>query len=144
MASLELRPDLNLMLVQAAVFATNLYVVKHFLVAPYLRLKEAREKETVGTGLLAKRLQEEGDLLEQRIDDRIKEVLSQASEVRARVRQEAEKEFERVVKKAREESEADVASALAQVRQSLDKERASISKQAQALIPAVCRSVLSS
>ena len=144
MASLELRPDLNLMLVQAAVFATNLYVVKHFLVAPYLRLKEAREKETVGTGLLAKRLQEEGDLLEQRIDDRIKEVLSQASEVRARVRQEAEKEFERVVKKAREESEADVASALAQVRQSLDKERASISKQAPALIPAVCRSVLSS
>ncbi len=142
MASLDLRPDLNLMLVQAAVFATNLYVVNRFFVAPYLRLKDARAKETDGVKEKALRFEKEASSLERDINQRLKETLLEAAEIRAKIKEKAEQEHTSVILQARKASEIEVEKVFAQVEENLKLSRAQLAKEAAGLVSFVCSSLL--
>lgn len=142
MASLDLNPDINLMLVQAAVFASNLYVVNRFLVKPYLKLQEARSKETQGVKSMAREFEKESSSLERDINNKLKDVLEEASQIRANIQRKAEQDYNDLVAKARKVSEEEVAKVLSQIQTSVSEARKQLAKESEQLVPIVCKSLL--
>ena len=142
MASLDLRPDLNLVLVQTAVFVSNLYVVKRFFVSPFLKLKEARLKETEGVKEKALLFQKEANALDSAISKKLKEALSEAQELRSSIEELAEEEQKKTLLLAKEKSEEEVNKVLAQVRDNLQAGRKQLAEESSRLVPKVCSLLL--
>lgn len=142
MASLDLRPDLNLVLVQTAVFVSNLYVVKRFFVSPFLKLKEARLKETEGVKEKALLFQKEANALDSAINKKLKEALSEAQELRSSIEELAEEEQKKTLLLAKEKSEEEVNKVLAQVRDNLQAGRKQLAEESSRLVPKVCSLLL--
>ena len=130
------------MLVQAAVFATNLAVVKRYFVDPYLRLRDARAKETEGVQEKASLFNHESSSLERDINERLKTVLEEAGEIRAAIQKQAQKDYDSLVAKARSASEAEVEKVLAQVDESVAVARKQLSLESSKLVPLVCSALL--
>ena len=134
MSSLDLQPNLRLMVIQAGVFATNFFVVKHLFISPYLALKGARKKETEGAGEEAKAFALNADKLEKKIDLRLRKAFESAKASRQKAEEKAQQEYEKVVSEGKKRSyehilqvRRDIELALKQERQKLSVESSLLS-----------------
>lgn len=129
MASLDLQPDLRLMLVQAGVFATNLFVVKYFFISPYLALKNARSRQTEGAQKQAQTFSDEGDSIEKEIDKRLKEAFESAKTTRKIIQQKADQEYKSIVDQARKRADEHVLQVGTEIQLALKQERKKLASE---------------
>ena len=134
---MKLQLDFRLVPIQAAVFAANFYIVKHFFVSPYLRLKSARLKKTEGLQVKTQAFEKESKALELEINKQIQEAVTEARKVRARHQGKAEKECEALLRDARELSESKVSEALLELEACYNAEKKKLSEHVSKLTPFV-------
>ncbi len=83
MAKLDLIPNLEIMLIQGAMFGVAAALVKTQFVAPYLKLRDRRTLLTEGSKQSATELLKECDTKVAQIQDRIKEAMEAAQRNKA-------------------------------------------------------------
>ena len=80
MSSLNLTPDPQLMFAQATIFIANMYVVKRYLINPFMKIKEQRDALTDGSEHEAVRLEQESAEMLKTINEKIASVRQQCLE----------------------------------------------------------------
>ncbi len=103
MSELSLIPNPQLMLVQAVVFMSQIYVVNRFLVVPFSKLKGLRETATVGADTKVEELKNEIRALTQQIETRLSETSEQIKSSKESVRMEAKKKREQYLIQAQKD-----------------------------------------
>lgn len=86
MSQLNLKPDPIILGVQALLFFANIGIVKKLILDPYLRLKDARSKATVGGQSEAEHLLTQSKQMQEQIDRRMRETFQQASNAAESIR----------------------------------------------------------
>ncbi|MCX6126524.1 MAG: hypothetical protein NTV34_17455 [Proteobacteria bacterium] len=72
-SSLNLKPDLPIMIIQASLFLVNMFVVKRLILQPYLSLKLSREKVTGGSQVEAQDLLAKSASLDQEVAGKLRD-----------------------------------------------------------------------
>lgn len=78
LAVLDLSVDPQILLIQSAIFLTNVVVIKKLMLDPYVLLRQKRDSETIGKEKQTMEAQKELVEKEVRYSDKIKSALSQA------------------------------------------------------------------
>lgn len=133
MASLNLQPDVRLMIVQAGVFVTNYLIVKHFFVSPYLALRKARSEETEGASSRASSFLKEADALEASIEASMSKAFESAKDLREKAAKKAQQEYSKLVAEARKRADEHVAQVTREVQLALKQERQKITSESSLL-----------
>ena len=81
-SSLNLKPDLPIMIIQAGLFLVNMYVVKKLILEPYLLLRSSREKATGGSQLEAQELVAKSSKLDQEVAEKLRDAHKAAAVTR--------------------------------------------------------------
>lgn len=126
MASLNLVPDPEVLVVQAGIFLVALGVVKKLFVEPYLKVRERREAATVGSKDEAARALVECDTLSSQIEDRLTGTALEAKAARAKVNAAALGKRDGIVATATTEANAIVAAVERQIQAELAGELAKV------------------
>ena len=133
MSSLDLQPNLRLMMIQAGVFATNFFVVKHFFISPYMALKRARQKETEGAGEEAQAFTLKADELEKNIDLRLRRAFESAKAARQKAEEKAEQEHAKIVAQGKKRSHEHIAQVRKEIELALKQERQKLAAESSLL-----------
>jgi F0F1-type ATP synthase membrane subunit b/b' len=132
-ASLDLQPDIRLMLIQGGVFVANFFIVKHFLVSPYLALKKARAEETEGASSQAHSFLKEADELEKRIEASLMTAFDGAKIVREKAAKKAQQDCKKIISEAKKRSDEHVTQVTKEIHLALKQERQKIASEASLL-----------
>jgi len=97
MAELNLVPNPTLLVVQGGVFLTNIWLINKLILKPYLKLKEARDRLTIGNQDATRSVHQEIELKSKTIKERLDKALDDARLTLNAARQEAEKQQEQMV-----------------------------------------------
>ena len=108
MAELNLVPNPTLLVVQGGMFLTNIWLINKLILRPYLKLKEARDRLTIGNQDATRSVREEIELKSKTIKERLDKALDDARLTLNAARQEAEKQQEQMVNLAQENLERDL------------------------------------
>ena len=134
MSGLNLIPDPQSMATHAVIFLSNLFVVKKMMIEPFLRLKTARERQTIDADHLAKQM-------EQALSVNLLEVEKRLTAVRDDVRQEkynyiliAKKEKEQDISAAQKEVETLLREVRAELARNFEEENGKIRQNTIALM----------
>lgn len=133
MSSLDLQPNLRLMMIQAGVFATNFFVVKHLFISPYLALRNARKKETEGASEEAKAFVLKADELETKIDLRLRKAFESAKTSRQKAEEKAEQEYEKIVSEGKKRSHEHISQVRNEIELALKQERQKLAAESSLL-----------
>ena len=101
MSTLNLVPNTKIMLVQLAVFLVNAYVIKKYLVEPYLKQKSKRDKNTSGAKCIADAALAECEVLLDKINLRIDTVKAEIDMVMQSKTSEAIEAHNKIVEDAK-------------------------------------------
>ena len=142
MASLNLQPNLQLMLAQAAVFAANFYVVKKLFVSPYLKIKEKRDLFTTGRIKSSEISIKECRDLEFQIEERLKNSREEVVVFCEKEKQEAIKQKNVVLTKAKEEAEKVLQKMRLEIQEKVKQENEKIASLAKPLADEVFQKVI--
>lgn len=122
LAALNLTPDAGLVLTQAGLFLTNLYVVKKLMLDPYLKLKDKRYQLTLGGQKEAQEASQDVAAKTKLIDSKIAEAMGQAKLFREERKAQAQAKQLEMVDGAKAESKKKVEAVGAQVSAALEEE----------------------
>jgi len=132
-ASLDLQPDVRLMLIQGGVFVANFFIVKHFLVSPYLALRKARREETEGASSQAHSFQKDADELEKKIEASLLVAFDAAKIIREKAAKKAQQEYGKIISDAKKRSDEHTAQVIKEIHLALKQERQKIASEASLL-----------
>lgn len=127
MAKLDLIPDVSIMLIQGAVFASALYVVKKNFVEPYLKLKDKRDSATTGQQSEAHKSIIECEEKTLIIEEKIKAALLEAKNIKQNIRETALKNQKSIVDQASKEAKEETAKISQKIKEELKTEKAKLS-----------------
>lgn len=105
MSALNLNINPQVIAAQAAIFLTNLYLVKTFLLEPYLKLREKRESLTVGDKGKAEEIFAQCDIKQREMDVKIQEAILEAKAQRENLKKEALKKQVTIVEDAKKQAQ---------------------------------------
>ncbi len=125
-------PNLSLVLVMACFWIT-FWLVSRFLIGPLGRAIEERGKRIEGAQFAFSSKQEEFLSATTRLEAELEEAARQAARLRADLRQQAAKEREALLKKARAEADVRLQAELASLERDANASRAELRDQAQEL-----------
>lgn len=125
--------------VQLVCFLVSYLALSNFLFKPYMRALEERQKRTVGGEELAARLSGEASELHGEYEQKARALNAQIKGFYDQSRTEATKEFETIVKTARDESGSLVQSAREKISTEVQKARVGLSAE----VPAVSTAIAS-
>lgn len=108
MAELNLVPNPTLLVVQGGVFLANIWLIDKLILKPYLKLKEARDRLTVGNQDATRSIHQEIENKSKIIRERLDKALDAARLELNAARQEATKQQEQMVNLAQENLERDL------------------------------------
>ena len=86
MSQLNLTPDPIVLGAQAAIFLTNMFVVKKLILEPYLSVRLRRENATGGNQAVATKLGDEAKALEAKITERMRDAHKEAAAKREQIK----------------------------------------------------------
>ena len=89
MSQLSLVPNPTVIGAQAAIFLANMFVIKKLILAPYLAVREAREKTTGGSHGDAAKLIDEVAKLDQTITAQMRDAQRTVATTREKIKKEA-------------------------------------------------------
>lgn len=115
MASLNLEPNPTILVIQAVVFAAAIFVVKTLFVTPYLRLREARDHQTIDQRKRANDLILQNEEMSSELHARFEKAKDEIHEQVNQIRDEMKQKREEIVLESNKEAN-----------QLLDKVRAEI------------------
>lgn len=102
MASLNLNPNPAVLVTQAGIFLTALFVVKKTMIEPYLKVRTKREQKTLGNQSEADSILVANAEAAARLDAKLHEAATDAKVFAAKIRADANKTKEQLVKEAQE------------------------------------------
>ncbi len=123
MSSLNLVPNPTIMVIQAGLFLANFFVVKKFLLEPYLKVHSERVKLTEGSQQQAEHLQQESSQAVDRIHARLQEVGVETRSLREQTIATARIKRDDLVSRATEEANRVVASMRQELSRELEEQR---------------------
>ena len=124
MAELNLIPNPTLLVVQSTVFLANVWIVNSFILKPYQKLKESREKLTTGRQDESKAVRVE---IANRLDamkQQTSAAFEQARQMLSSAREQAAKRQAEILSAAHTEAEATLNQFRIALKSNLDQERA--------------------
>lgn len=126
MSSLNLLPNPSVFLVQTGIFVANLYVVKKFMLEPYLKVKEKRDRITVGSHQHASSLNQENEKKFASIHQKLRDASDVIKEKTAAIGAEAQRKRDGLLSSAEAEAKAFLSKAQKEVANELAQEREKI------------------
>lgn len=126
MANLDLIPKLPVLAVQAGIFVANLCIMKKLFMDPYLQVRDAQDKMTVGSQGDAARLIGEAEAVSSDIQARLTEAMRDAKSAREKVRGGALVKRQELLDSAQKSSQAGLLAIESEIRQQLDVERTKV------------------
>lgn len=124
MAELNLIPNPTLLVVQSTVFLANVWIVNSFILKPYQKLKESRDKLTTGRQDESKAVRVE---IANRLDamkQQTSAAFEQARQMLSSAREQAAKRQAEILSAAHTEAEATLNQFRVALKSNLDQERA--------------------
>ena len=128
MSQLNLTPDPIVLGAQAAIFLTNMFVVKKLILEPYLSVRLRRENATGGNQAVATKLSDEAKALEVKITERMRDAHKEAAVKREQIKADAGttrtailKEAENFCKGEQQKIEKEIAANLTEERSKKDE-----------------------
>ncbi|MBP6218167.1 MAG: hypothetical protein KA436_06250 [Oligoflexales bacterium] len=141
MSALNLIPNPQVMVAQAVVFFTNMYVVKKWIVNPYMRLQTERENKTVQLQLESNEKIElariKSENLDLKISDLMKTVLQEKKMRLEKSYNEALKHLEDAKRQSTEKS----AALMAELSKNFSEERTKVEALSTSLLAEVMRKI---
>lgn len=128
MAELNLVPNPTLLVVQGGVFLANIWLIDKLILKPYLKLKDARDRLTVGNQDATRSIHQEIENKSKIIRERLDKALDAARLELNAARQEATKQQEQMVNMAQENLERDLDHFRTSLKITLLEERAKTSQ----------------
>ena len=128
MSTLNLHPNLPVMIVQAGLFFTNLYVVKKLMLVPYLKVREKRLALTIGTAEAAKDQNVKNEQAASNLSARIQNAVDQARANYQKALAEAQGERNQILTRAEQTAREQLKGIETQIAADLARERADIPK----------------
>lgn len=104
MASLNLVPDPELLVIQAGIFLANLVVVKKLMIDPYLRLKDKRLAMTTGGQEEAEKTLQECRQKSLDLERQVSEARTAAKVTRQEKKSEADADYQKTLAEAKKEA----------------------------------------
>lgn len=123
MSSLNLVPNPTIMVIEAGIFLANFFVVKKFLLEPYLKVHSERVRLTEGSQTHAEHLQQESSQAVDQIQARLQEVGSEARGLREQALSSAKQKRDELVAHATEEANRVVSSMRQELSRELEEQR---------------------
>lgn len=133
MASLNLVPNVSVMLTQAGIFTATLFVVKRTMLDPFLKVKKKRLHYTVGYKTKAKNLLESNEKIISELNMKMSEASSELSKVREEYKARSLKEKNKIIEDAEKEVKAIIDEAKKQIDNEIASEKEKIPVIAQKL-----------
>ena len=143
MAGFNLVPNPVITVVQAGLFFVNMYIVKRFILDPYLKLRELRFGATGGSIEKAHSLNQESEKLQKNISDEVKKLQEEITVERDKAVLEASKQKETILAGARKEAEATLVEMRDQISKEVDSQRSQIPDQVQKIYGALKQKISS-
>ena len=122
-AGFEIAPSPIILAVQAAIFAANLVVVKKLFVTPYLKVRDERDRQTVGSKEAAEQAVQQAAKITKDIDERIVAAAELARRERENLRQSALEKRDSILGAADAEAKKTIEAMEKQIQQDLTAER---------------------
>ncbi len=143
MADFNLVPNPVITAVQAGLFFVNMYVVKRFILDPYLKLRELRFGATGGSIEKAHTLNQESEKLQNNISEEVKKLQEEITAERDKALTEASTQKESLLAGARKEAEATLLSMREQISNEVDSQRSQIPDHVQKIYSALKQKISS-
>lgn len=142
MSGLNLIPNPPVMLLQAAIFVSQVVVVNKLFVKPFRELKRKREAGTVGAEQKSEKLSEEQEKLSIEIKKKMEELKGQLQSFREKERADAKIRRDREVQEAHSELTEFVTLSRNEIQGSLDEERAKLETVTKDLVEDLYRKII--
>ena len=126
MATLNLIPNPPVLAVQAVIFFINYLIVKKLFVAPFLKVKDRRDKLTSGNKGEATRMLAEAETLSLKINERLQATFDAAKVDREKIREAAVSKRNVLLESAEKDSRTQIEAVEVQIQRDLAQERAKI------------------
>ena len=126
MASLNLKPTLWILAIQAVIFLLTLFSIKKLILKPFLELKVKRDNMTVAKRFKADKMFKDCEEMRARFEAKMDEVCGFAKEEHTKKRKIAMTEYYEVIHKAENEAKAAVSSLTKEIEAGISAERAKI------------------
>lgn len=123
-SSLNLRPDLPIIGIQAGIFLLNMWAVKKLMLEPYLRVKAARDSQTGGSQEEAQLLLVKAAELDRVISEKMRDAHKAASATRETLKSAAAKQRAEILLVAETKAKKEQADIQRAVAANLTEERA--------------------
>lgn len=123
MSGLNFIPNPQLMAAQAVIFASHIYIVKKFLVDPFLKIKSARDSLTVGAEQEAEKLSAELTRISAVVQTQLNSAYEELARVKGQAKLQAKKEREAQVVKAQQEMTNILQESRREIKRNLETER---------------------
>lgn len=126
LSDLSLVPNPQVMLVQAVVFLSQVYVINKFMVVPFARLKNLRANATVGAELKSDELKKEIKEVSEQIHGRLSAMGDDIKKLKEAASSDAKKVREAEIARAHKEMTDLVSSTRKSIQLSMEEERKKI------------------
>ncbi len=142
MSELNFIPNPQLMAAQTVIFISHIYIVKKFLVEPFLKIKNARDSLTVGAEHEAETLNLEIARISNLVQARLSSVHEQLAKVKVQTKLQAKKERETQINLAQQEMAGILQKARGDITRSLDLERKKVDSLVDRLVEDIYASIV--
>jgi F0F1-type ATP synthase membrane subunit b/b' len=143
MASLEIIPNLDVLVVQGCIFAANLVVVKKLLVEPYIAVRDRREKLTIGSKDEASSALADAEGVSKAIGQRLESASTDAKKARDALRETALQRRQALLTEAEGLAKKHIEAIEADIKAELQRERSKIPSTVASLTDEVYKVALS-
>jgi F0F1-type ATP synthase membrane subunit b/b' len=142
LAALNLSIDPQIILTQGVIFLANIYIVKNWMVAPYLQLKEKRYAQTLGRANQTQQQSQDIALKQKTYSERLQAALQEAKVKREQLRAAAVKENETRINTAKAAAEKTVEQMRLEIKSMLEEEKRKVPELVQQLSTQVFQSAV--
>lgn len=108
MAGINLTPQLDVIIGQSIVFGAAYVVTKNLMLKPYLKLRAAREEQTIGSKQSAEEMFKEIEKMKHHIKEKTDGVYQGLSELRKSLKGDALEQSQNIISSAKQKAEAEL------------------------------------
>ncbi len=141
-AEVNLIPNIGVMTTMMVVFALNLYIVKKFMLTPYLKLRDRRDSLTSGSQEQVKSIRENLTQMQQKIDASIRDAITAAKASAESQRLQAVQQGDQVIHAAKLEAAAGLKQTREKIAQRIIEQRSKLPHQINELGQLVYKQVM--